>query len=278
MEITNKEIIWNGTYNTSTSTSNKQAYYLSHWGLGDNITSIGAINFLLEHYDTIYFMCRDIYKENVELIFLNKPVIAVPYVFDNNYKENCANIINNVDKNKYDILICGTHNDYLKSHITNQGLLKYEKNTKYTTHHNHIFAFYNDIGLDLSIYFEYFDIPSSDISIQYYNAIKEYKIVFLHTIGSNRYIDLSHIIQQYRNRDEYIIICADKNVYDQSHPKYNIAEKYVNIKIVYYIDLIKHASIIHIVNSCFECIVYPLLMMNRIQPEECKIYPGIGGW
>lgn len=275
----NKEIVWNGTYSTSlTSASNKQAYYLSHWGLGDNITSIGAINFLLKHYDTIYFLCRDIYKENVELIFANKPVIAVPYVFDDNYKDNCKSIIEKVDKNKYDILICGTHNDYLKSHITNQGLLKYEKNTKYTTHHHHIFVFYNDIGLDLSIYFDYFDIPSSDLSIQYYDTIKEYKIVFLHTIGSNRYIDLSHIIQQYKDRDEYIIICADKNAYNSSHPKFNIAEKYVNIKMVYYIDIIKNASIIHIINSCFECIVYPLLITNRIHPEECQIYPGIGGW
>ena len=41
-------------------TKQKSAYFLSHNGLGDNITNIGAINFLLNYYETIYFLCKDI--------------------------------------------------------------------------------------------------------------------------------------------------------------------------------------------------------------------------
>ena len=39
---------------------------------------------------------------------------------------------------------------------------------------------------------------------------KQYKIVFLHTKGSKREINLDNIVQLY-NTDEYIIICANKN-------------------------------------------------------------------
>ena len=38
------------------------AYYLSHTGLGDNITSISAIKFLLTYYETIYFIGKIIYS------------------------------------------------------------------------------------------------------------------------------------------------------------------------------------------------------------------------
>ena len=40
----------------------KSAYFLSHNGLGDNITSIGSIIFLLQYYETIYFLCKNNYE------------------------------------------------------------------------------------------------------------------------------------------------------------------------------------------------------------------------
>ena len=35
-------------------------YFLGHLGLGDNITNSSAVNYLLQHYNTIYFFCKDI--------------------------------------------------------------------------------------------------------------------------------------------------------------------------------------------------------------------------
>ena len=51
-------------------------YFLSHLGLGDNITNIPAVNFLLEHYKNVYFICQHKHHDNVKLLFLNKPVIS----------------------------------------------------------------------------------------------------------------------------------------------------------------------------------------------------------
>ena len=59
--------------------SEKSAFFLSHNGIGDNITNIGAINFLLQYYNSIYFLCKDIYEENVKLLFNNKKLITIPF-------------------------------------------------------------------------------------------------------------------------------------------------------------------------------------------------------
>jgi hypothetical protein len=250
----------------------KNAYFLSHNGLGDNITNIGAIEFLLKFYDTIYFLCKDKYEENVKLLFSGKRVVTVPF----NHRierPHCKHILSAVDTTKNDIFISGfCHTSYLKSHITEPALLAYGKNNKYSLKYDHIVQFYNDIGLDTSVYVDYFDIASNELTQKYYDDIKQYKIIFLHTQGSNRNLNLSPLIHKYKDNKDYIMICADKNVYDPTHPYYAIADPYTKIKVAHYIDIIKNADLIHIINSCFSCIVYPLLLSNRITPTECVIY------
>lgn len=254
----------------------KNAFFVSHCGLGDNITNIGAIIFLLQYYDTIYFLCKDIYAENVKLLFINKRVSIIPFNSKNEIN-HLKKIILPINKENYDILISGSCiTSYLKSHITHPELLKYQQNnSKYIINYNHIIEFYNDIGLDTSIYIDYFNIESSEISKTYYDGINNYKIIFLHTLGSNRKINVTDNINLFKNRDEYIIICANENVYNTNNSKYTVAEKYVNIKIAYYIDIIKNAEIIHVIDSCFSCIVYPLLLSKQISPLKCIISQGI---
>jgi hypothetical protein len=190
----------------------KSAYFLSHNGLGDNITNIGAVNFLLKYYDTIYFLCKDIYQENVKLFFINKNVIIVPFNSQDEYND-CYNIITNaqLDSNN-DFFISGFHKSYVNSRITNNSLLNYKKNNKYIVSYDHIKSFYDENGLDTTIYVEYFNIVSNfDIS-----DITD-KIIFIHTEGSNRTIDLSDVINKYINNDSYIIICPNKNVYNENN-------------------------------------------------------------
>jgi hypothetical protein len=247
-----------------------KALHISHLGLGDHITNIGAINFLLQYYDTIHIVCTANNRANIELLFNNTRVVTI---IVSSYQMAVSNpIIQNFEEN--DIFVSGgMFKNKLKSRITHPQLLKYKPNNKnYTTKYGHIDDFYREIGLDLSIYNEYFNIDSTDISQQYYSDIKDYKIVFIHTTCSLNKIDLSNVIRLYKQKDDYIIICADFNAYNINDIKYILAAKYVNISIVYYIDIIKNAERIHIVDSCFSCIVIPLLNMKQISPKEVKIY------
>jgi len=249
----------------------KNAYFLSHNGLGDNITNIGAINFLLQYYENIYFLCKDIYNENVKLLFYNRSVITIPFNSNNELNE-CKQIIKNISQEN-DIFISGrVHKNYTKSRITHPELIKYIQGDKgYDIKYQHIRNFYYDIGLDLSIYYNYFNIESSDLSIYYYSQIKKYKIIFTHTKASNREINIDDIINKYKQDEEYIIICANKNVYEKTNEKYHLCEKYVNIYVAHYIDIIKNAHIIHVIDSCFSCIVLPLLKTNQINTTDCNI-------
>jgi hypothetical protein len=249
------------------------AYFLSHNGLGDTISNIGAINFLLQHYDTIYLLCKDIYEENVKLLFTGKAVVTVPFN-SRNERQRCYSIIS-VAKliTPHDIFISGFfHTSYLTSRITHPAILNHVKHNDYLLKYPHILQFYTDIGLDSSIYKTYFGIDSTEISRKAYTDISHLNIIFLHTQGSNRSIDLSELISKYINNTEYILVCANKNVYPAPHPYHTIAAQYTTLKVASYIDIITHAEQIHVIDSCFSCIVYPLQLANRFADKECVIY------
>lgn len=124
--------------------------------------------------------------------------------------------------------------------------------------------------MDLSIYYEYFDIPSTDTE---FPSLQTYpNIIFVHTKSSKGEITIDLDIDQLLNNNDTIVICANKNMYPENHPKYELASKYVDAPITSYADVIKNASEIHIVDSCFSCIVYPLEQTNRLKATKIVIY------
>ena len=262
---------------------NQTAYLLTYNGLGDYITMIGALNFLSNHYKHIYMICRKASIENMKLLLPDKPITYIPlqptgyklHEFAHKIAEakQYIKIINEAPINS-DILICGTEQlkgGYLKSKITNKRLLEYKPNDKnYTVKWSHLREFYHNIGLDLSIYYEYFDIPSPSTNTP--KITEEYNIIFAHTKASDCEIQIPDVIAKYADDENTIIICANKNVYPSDHPRYDLANQYVNIPIAHYIDIIKRATEIHVIDSCFSCIVYPLQQTNRLSATTITIY------
>jgi len=251
-----------------------KAYFLCHNGLGDIFTMIGAINFLLNYFEEIYFLCKNNLEENVKLLFQNKPIIIILYEQYNECKDT-KRILNNVynSDNSINIFVSGyCHTHHIKSNINHPELLNYKlTNDKYIVNYDHIKSFYNDIGLNTNIYVDYFDIKSSELSKYYYNMIKNYEIIFFHTQSSGRKINLNRIINQYINDNEKIIICANENIYPNNHDFYEIANEFINLKIIYYIDIIKNATEIYCIDSCISCIVLPLDNGKKLNANIVKI-------
>jgi hypothetical protein len=252
------------------------AYLLSHNGLGDNITMIGAINFLLKYYANIYFLCKDTNVKNIKAFFPNKPVHILAFPAAREFTQPTEIIEHAATNPTNDIFVCGFAHKHIAKYrrVQNPKFLEYkpnDKNYSIKPQWQHIPSFYRDIGMDLSIYYEYFDIPSP---FPYTNTpiSKEYNIIFAHTKGSDKEIQILDVIAKYTDNENTIIICANKNVYPTNHPKYELANQYVNIPIAHYIDIIKRATEIHIVTSCFSCIVYPLQQTNRLSAKTVKIY------
>jgi hypothetical protein len=251
-------------------------FFLGHNGLGDNITNIGAINYLLTIYENIYFICKDIYIENLKEIYTDPRIFLVPFKSDNETNARFELLIPRYNQNKMDVLISGDcHKINFKSKIQND-ILKYrEKNNDYSidTKYIHIKKFYDDINLDLSIYYNYFNIDSSAKSIELYENIKHYNIIFIHsTAGNNKKLNLTNYINKFINNKNDIIISADYNVYKKEDEKFELAEQYVNALVPYYIDIIKNAKYIYIIDSCFSCVIIPLSYRNELKTIEYKIF------
>ena len=140
--------------------------------------------------------------------------------------------------------------------------------------------FYTDIGLNLNIFVDYFRLPSSIESIKLYNSIKQYKIIFTQIKSSTGHIlNIDDIIKKYKDDEEYIIICNDKNIYKRSsadgdkrsEKKCKLAEQFVLNKIINYYTTILNSDKIKIIDSCFTGIVLPLHLGNKLKTKDVKI-------
>jgi hypothetical protein len=250
-------------------------FVLGHAELGDNITCIGAINYLLTIYKNVYFVCQYNNLKNLKILYSNPRIFLVPFKIENKLLAWYNLLYPRYKEKNMDILISGPQpKTYFKSKITNK-ILKYRiKNNAHTIENKYIQLqhFYTDINLDLSIYYNYFNINSSIISQDLFNKIKKYNIIFMHSTSSNKKIDLTTFINKHINNDNDIIISADINAYAKNNAKYDLAQRYVNLLVPHYIDIIKNAQYIYIVNSCFSCIVIPLAYNKKIKAIEYKIF------
>lgn len=250
-------------------------FFLGHNGLGDNIINISAINYLLTIYENVYFICKDIYIENLKQIYTDSRIFLVPFKSNNEYDARFKLLIPRYTQPNMDILISGDcHKLNFKSKIQNNKLKYRKKNNGYSIDPKYIFIknFYDDINLDLSIYYNYFNINSSIISLELYEKIKHYNIIFMHSTASNKKIDLTNYINKFINNENDFIISSDYNVYNKSHTKYELAEQYVNILVPHYIDIIRNAKYIYIIDSCFLAMVIPLSYRNELNVIEYKIF------
>ena len=92
------------------------AYLVSHNGLGDNLYMVGALRFLLQFYEKIYFLCKEHNYANVCLFFTDTPNI-ICILFQTDYEE--ANIFNIITPHyeDHDVFICGYSNKLFLHHF-----------------------------------------------------------------------------------------------------------------------------------------------------------------
>ena len=166
--------------------------------------------------------------------------------------------------------------------ITNENFLNYNQNNTWEEPYYYLIPrFYNSINLNMSIYYDYFHIPSTPLSWELYKKIKDYKIVFLHFMSScgNSYIpdnEWPHIYNE-----EYLIINPDKNHYDPSvsSVKHDLANHCLNQSLVDYLDIILHATDIYVCDSSFASMIFPLRKKDLLKADNMiiydRFYPGI---
>lgn len=277
------------------------AYFLGHLGLGDNLYCIGAARYLIKFYRNVYFLCKDKYEENVKSFFDdNERVICVPIHSSNKdsvyelslpvTSENDA--IRNVIDNKYednDIFICGfAFTPHFPSKITNQAFLQREKITKTYSlkldtidddRYSFIIDMYRDADLTTGVMIDYWNLPDTENSKKLYESVKDYNIIFIQSISSNnKVLRVNNVIDKYLYDENTILLFNDYNIYEnaninlkQIQIKRDLAEKFVKNKLIYYIDTIKNAKEIYMIDSCFTGIVLPLYKKGLLKADPIRL-------
>lgn len=259
------------------------AYLVSHNGLGDNLYMIGALNFIKQFYKNVYFLCKKKYYGNVvEFFDISSNIICVPFDENNEFHEIKTILADKYTCNNTDVFVCGgCHTCYLKSKITNAQFLNHTIiNKNYTidydtlTSNNYSFIedFYKDIGLNLTYFYEYFTVPSTNISKTLVDSVSNYYIVFIqYKTSDGKTLDISNLINKYMNDDKVLLLCNDKNLYSEDNEKYGLAQQFVMAGVINYIDIIKNSDEIYLIDSSFVGIVLPLLKTNQLKTNNVRI-------
>lgn len=221
----------------------KKAFVLTNLGLGDNITSIGAVRYLSTQYDEVYVVCKNRYKQNIEMFYSDDNDIKIVSVESDkdispNYGFNTEKF-NQLTQNM-DLYLCGNHLLNKKCHQTN--IIP--------------FNFYYDLNIKYEYFWKYFHINTRDESKKLYNIIKDYKIVFIHNKASNGIVfNESKLFNKLGiDINNMIIINPDKIIYDKTHKFYNIAEQFILEPLIYYTDTIINSEYVIVTDSCFFCL------------------------
>lgn len=264
---------------------NKNVYFVPPAGIGDLISMRSAVYFLSLLYNTVYVFHKSFISKNAIELYshlnnvqmipinmenINKDINAKKYV--NGTTFYCINKINKID----DIIISiPTYFKYIKNRITHPQLLNYKpfyhKNNECI--YKNVQEFYKNIHLDNNIYYDFFNIPNTPTSIELYNKIKHYKIIFIHTISQNKTIIIPNKYLKDANDENTIIINPDKNYYNPSDIiKYELAQSILNNSVMSLITIIKNAHKIYVINSCFSCMIYPLSVKNELAAKHIIVF------
>jgi hypothetical protein len=265
----------------------KKAIILSHLGLGDNVALTSLARFLLNYYEEVQFICKEYYLENVKEFFhSDENIVCIP-VRANGGPEDISQI-DEIIRNSYsdkDVYISGfCHTNRLSSQIKHPKILEYQQLEKNNTNYDFFYDsmdysfiknFYNDLKIGADIYFEYFRIDTTEISLKLYDMVKNYRIIFLQINCSSQgqKLKIDGLKEKYLNNDKVILICTSENLYDKEiYPtKHEICNNFIFKKLVNYIDVIINSDEIYVTDSCFSCIIFPLKKLGLLKADPFRI-------
>lgn len=259
----------------------KEAVLVCHQGIGDLIAMCGGIIYLKKYYDRMNLICKEKNTKHLKLFLQNIDINFIVVQDNSEFIETQKKIVDYFDKTLNDIYISGVCFNYLKKYrrvsidipeYINSNLDK----TKGYNINNYIFnmisKFYNDIGLSIDICCDYLPFKSNKISIDLYNLISKYDIIFIQLKSSdNAKLNISNILKQYLNDENTILICNDENLYQKESDKYKLCENFIYKNFAYYYDTIINSNKIYVIDSCFSCLIMPLIISNKLKAQEIQI-------
>lgn len=206
--------------------------FVGHHGYGDMILLNGAIRYSSFMVDELHVFCKVEYLDNLKNMF-----------------SDCTNIYFITCEDSTQLVIP----EYLSRTVTHEFISGVYLQNPLPEDYNITRHFYNDLNIPLEVMYTFFHIPYEQLEIP------EEPYVFIQTKCRTKDQPLDIITW---NLDEKLTIDPNINQYEHGHMYYHIAERYVNKPISSYVELIKNAKQLHLVDSCFACMAWVLRIKN----------------
>ena len=202
-----------------------KACILTHLGVGDHLTAIGAIRYFSTCYDELYVISKRKYHLNLELFFSDDDSIKIVPVEDD---MEAHKYIRTLDM---PVLKCGLH-------------------CGRTNFDDLPFCFYDDLGLDKEVFWQYFNIPTTNKATALFESVKDVPYVFIHNTASNGKV--------FDGKRDELMINPNENMYTRGDAFYELAESFVGEYIIHYKLLIENADMNIMTDSSFMCMAINL--------------------
>jgi hypothetical protein len=130
--------------------------------------------------------------------------------------------------------------------------------------------FYRDIGLSPMISSDFFMISQVDDVSQLYQDIAQYRIIFLTTScgTTDELFDFSEYMDPFRDNQDYIVICSNKNYYDAVDPRYDIAQRYIMLPTIFH--YVVHERFLYFLSCCSAYSTRAHYDERHSYPESCN--------
>jgi hypothetical protein len=226
----------------------RRALVIGHMGIGDHIGLIGAVRWIALQHDETFVVCKQHYAANVQSFFEDNPTIKL-WVVTGAYV-NGKYPTNTVQGESV------LYNPEDWTNVYRSGFYKLP---------NHGFenlpsCFYLDMGIDPAIRHTHFYLPTTEEARQIYRLIRDEPYIFVQQRSSNNFTKLITW-----NIDDIFTIDPNTNVYEPGHKWYELAQRFVNLALLSYTEVIKHAKEIHTVDSSFYCMACYLTLDAEVK-------------
>ena len=235
---------------------NINALVIGPGGLGDHIWMSGAVRYIAKQYKETHLFTSETTLNTLQTLYRDVP--SIKFV-----------IIRKVDieLRKFIANTYSVNNTYSWVHT------KDLTGTYITDMNDFPGAFYDQMEIPRHVRHSHFICPRLPESVALFETVKNQPYIFVQTKSSTT---TTNIVSW--DISQILTIDPNLNLYSSDHPWYQLAQTFVNQPFFHYVDLIKHATELHLVNSSFYTLASQLTPLDArvklcYERDNCVIIP-----
>ena len=222
---------------------NRNALVIGPGGLGDHIWMSGAVRYIAKQYKETHLFTNEITLKTLQTLYNDVP--SIKFVVIRKVDDELRNFIANT-YSVYNTYSCALTKDLTRTYIIDTNDLPG--------------AFYDQLEVPRHVRHSHFIFPRLPESIALFEIVKNQPYIFVQTKSSTT---TTNIVSW--DISQILTIDPNVNLYSSDHPWYQLAQKFVNQPFFHYVDLIKHATELHLVNSSF------YTLASQLSPLDARV-------